>query len=216
MVPSRKYAGAWKESFAFEGKPSQPINKPGLDWFSNAIPVPTIPVPVPFEKDWPWLFFTMLADGTAPTDAKKFFCLLPCDWLSTVWTYSEQETENGPWVPFQYSMLADVITPTDAKIWNDLSGPVFCVLLGWAQPVLTPSKTWWRHQVEAFSALLSICAGNSPVPGKFPTQRPVTRSFDVYFDLCPDKRLSKQSWGWWFETLSHSLWRHRNGQKTGP
>ena len=69
---------------------------------------------------------------------------------------------------------------------------------------------WWRHQMETFSALLAICAGNSPVPGEFPTQRPVTRSFDVYFDLRPDKRLSKQSWGWWFETLSHSLWRHRN------
>ena len=71
-------------------------------------------------------------------------------------------------------------------------------------------NTWWRHQMETFSALLAICAGNSPVPGEFPTQRPVTRSFDVYFDLRPDKRLSKQSWGWWFETLSHSLWRHRN------
>ena len=47
-------------------------------------------------------------------------------------------------------------------------------------------------------------------PGEFPTQRPVTRSFDVYFDLCPNKRLSKQSWGWWFGTLSCSLWRHRN------
>ena len=70
--------------------------------------------------------------------------------------------------------------------------------------------TWWRHQMETFSALLAICAGNSPVPGEFPTQRPVTRSFHVYFDLRPDKRLSKHSWGWWFETLSHSLWRHRN------
>ena len=38
--------------------------------------------------------------------------------------------------------------------------------------------------METFSALLAICAGNSPVPGEFPTQRPVTRSFDVYFDLC--------------------------------
>ena len=66
--------------------------------------------------------------------------------------------------------------------------------------------------METLSALLAICAGNSPVPGEFPTQRPVTRSFDVYFDLRPDKRLSKQSWGWWFETLSHSLWRHRNVQ----
>ena len=69
---------------------------------------------------------------------------------------------------------------------------------------------WWRHQMETFSALLAICAGNSPVPGEFPTQRPVTRSFDVYFDLRPNKRLSKQSLGWWFETLSPPLWRHRN------
>ena len=65
--------------------------------------------------------------------------------------------------------------------------------------------------MEIFSALLAICAGNSPVTGEFPTQRPVTRSFDVYFDLRPNERLSKQWWGWWFETLSRSLWRHRNG-----
>ena len=44
-------------------------------------------------------------------------------------------------------------------------------------------KTWWRHQIETFSALLAICAGNSPVPGEFLAQRPVTRSFDVFFDL---------------------------------
>ena len=73
-----------------------------------------------------------------------------------------------------------------------------------------PWITWWRNQMETFSALLAICAGNSPVPGDFPTQRPVTRSFDVYFDMRPNKRLSKQSWGWWFETLSHPFWRHRN------
>ena len=69
---------------------------------------------------------------------------------------------------------------------------------------------WWRHQMETFSALLAICAGNSPVPGEFPAQRPVTRSFDLFFDLRPNKRLSKQSWGWWFETPSCPLWRHRN------
>ena len=74
--------------------------------------------------------------------------------------------------------------------------------------------TWWRHQMETFSALLALCAGNSPVPGEFPAQRPVTRSFDVFFDLCLNKRLSKQSWGWWFETLLCPLWRHCNEQKT--
>ena len=72
------------------------------------------------------------------------------------------------------------------------------------------SPTWWRHQMEKFSALLAISAGNSPVTCEFPTQRPVTRSFDVFFVLCLNKRLSKQSWGWWFETPSRSLWRHCN------
>ena len=61
------------------------------------------------------------------------------------------------------------------------------------------------------SVLLALCVGNSAVTGEFPSQRPVTRNFDVFFDLRLNKRLNKQSWGWWFETPSHSLWRHRNG-----
>ena len=69
--------------------------------------------------------------------------------------------------------------------------------------------------METFSALLAICAGNSPVPGEFSTQRPVTRSFDVFFDMRQNKRLSKQWWGWWFETLSRQLWRHLNRPKYG-
>ena len=64
--------------------------------------------------------------------------------------------------------------------------------------------------MEAFSALLALCAENSPVTGKFPAQRPVTRSFDVFFDLSLNKRLSKHSWRRWFETPSRSLWRHCN------
>ena len=39
------------------------------------------------------------------------------------------------------------------------------------------------HQMETFSALLALCAGNSPVNGEFPVQRPVTRSFGIFFDL---------------------------------
>ena len=70
--------------------------------------------------------------------------------------------------------------------------------------------SWWRHQMETFSALLALCEGNSSATGEFPSQRPVTRSFDVFFDLRLDKRLSKQSWGWRFETPSRSLWRHCN------
>ena len=70
--------------------------------------------------------------------------------------------------------------------------------------------SWWRHQMETLSALLALCAGNSPVTGEFPSQKPVTQSFDVFFHLCLNKRLSKQWWGWWFETPSRSLWCHCN------
>ena len=70
----------------------------------------------------------------------------------------------------------------------------------------TLNNSWWRHHMETFSALLAICTGNSPVPGEFPAQRPATRSFAIFFDLRLNNRLSKQLWGWWFETLSRPSW----------
>ena len=69
--------------------------------------------------------------------------------------------------------------------------------------------TWWRHQLETFSALLALCAGNSPVTGELSSQRPVTRSFDIWSLICA---WNKQPWGWWFETLSRSLWRLCNAE----
>ena len=79
-------------------------------------------------------------------------------------------------------------------------------------------KTGWRYKMSPWlmitssngniSALLAICAGNSPGTDEFPAYRPVTRSFDVFFDLRLNKRLSKHSWGWLFETLPCPLWRH--------
>ena len=46
-------------------------------------------------------------------------------------------------------------------------------------------NSWWRHQMETFSALLALCAGNSPVTGEFPSQRPMTRNFDAFFWSAP-------------------------------
>ena len=64
--------------------------------------------------------------------------------------------------------------------------------------------------METFPALLAICAGNSQVTSEFPAQRPVVWSFDVFFNLRLNKRLNKQSGGWWFESPLHPLWRHSN------
>ena len=63
----------------------------------------------------------------------------------------------------------------------------------------------WKH----FPRYCHLC-GEVTSPGEFPAQRPLTRSFCVFFDLCLIKRLSKHSRGWWFETLSRLLWRHCN------
>ena len=95
----------------------------------------------------------------------------------------------------------------------------------WKDRIYIETWTWMRSArqlfgmkenmmtswMETFSALLAIFAGNSPVTGEFPSQRPVTQSFDVFFRLRLNKRLRKQSWGRWFERPSRSLWRHCNG-----
>ena len=91
-------------------------------------------------------------------------------------------------------------------ITNQNKARTMCIAFDIYFAFSSPSETWWRHQMGTFSALLAICAGNSPVTGELP----VTRSFDVSFDMRVNKRLNKQSWGWWFETPSSSLWSHCN------
>ena len=73
---------------------------------------------------------------------------------------------------------------------------------------------WWRHQMETVSALLALCEGNPPVIGGFPSQRDSNAGFDVFFNVCLNKRLNKQTKRWWFETPSFSLWHHRNFHST--
>ena len=74
--------------------------------------------------------------------------------------------------------------------------------------LLPANITWWHHQMETFSALLALCAGNWMVSDEFPSQRPVTRSFNVFFDPHLNKRLSKELRRRWFETPLPPLWRH--------
>ena len=114
---------------------------------------------------------------------------------------------------FKYCNVLSCIFSVSFYISTDIHPFMHVYTTVWyAQFQRTLRFVWWRHQMETFSALLAFCAGNSPVPGEFPAQRPVTRSFDVFVDLRLNKRLSKQWWGWWFETSSCSLWRHCNGR----
>ena len=75
----------------------------------------------------------------------------------------------------------------------------------WGQAVHDDVIKWKR-----FPRYWPFVWGIHRSPVNSPHKRPVTRSFDVFFDLCLNKRLSRQLWGWWFETTSCSLWRHCN------
>ena len=76
--------------------------------------------------------------------------------------------------------------------------------------VIKGATPWWRHQMETFSALLALCAGNSPVTGEVPHKGQWRGSLMFSLIGALNNRLSKQSWDWWFETPSRSLLRHCN------
>ena len=78
-------------------------------------------------------------------------------------------------------------------------------------------KNQFQNVVCEMTSILSrgddckmICEGNASVPGGSPSQRPVTRIFDVFIDKRLKKRLSKQARCRWFETPWCSLWRNCN------
>ena len=88
-----------------------------------------------------------------------------------VWPYCQ----NWPWV---LSFELHFLTPKTLE------------LTGLRGINLTILNTWWLHQMETFSTLLAFCEGNSPVTGCL-----------MFSLICAlKKQLSKQSWGWWFET----------------
>ena len=109
----------------------------------------------------------------------------------------------GKWIIISIRNII-ITLPTDKRHFCALFYAAWCLLhhsLSWCKSwhtylLGTCLTTWWRHQMEAFSALLGLCVGNSPVTGELPSQRPVTRSFDGFFDLRPNKRFSKQSRRW--------------------
>ena len=82
--------------------------------------------------------------------------------------------------------------------------------LNWNQWLPEKCRTTWWREMETFSALLALCEGNPPATGGFPSQRPATRRFGVFFDRRSNKRSSKQSRHGRFETPWCSLWRHCN------
>ena len=111
----------------------------------------------------------------------------------------------------QLCILHALLKVTSVAFNNQTPAPETLI---WLHREIDYTYIWWRHQIKTFSALLALCAGNSPATGEFPSQRPVTRRFAIFFDLRLNARLSKQSRRPWFETLSRSLWGRCNTSAT--
>ena len=102
----------------------------------------------------------------------------PCDWFFFIVIHIQQKINLNVFhfqqrihLPFLAHLM---MTSSNGNIFR-VTGPLSGEFTG----------HWW-------------IPGNSPVTGEFPAQRPAMRSFDVFFDLHLNVRLSKQSWGWWF------------------
>ena len=113
---------------------------------------------------------------------------------------------------------------TGSKLWvtsgNDFYQAIIQWRLIWTQPTSVCSNiqssiilrmgSWWRHLMEHFPRYWPLVRGIHAVTGEFSSQRPVTRSFDAFFDLHLKRRLNEPSTRRWSETPSRSLWRHYN------
>ena len=76
---------------------------------------------------------------------------------------------------------------------------------------------WYLAHIMMTSSNGNIFSVTGPLCGKFTGHRWISphkgqwRGALMFSLICAlNKRMSKQSWGWWFETPSHSLRRHYN------
>ena len=129
--------------------------------------------------------------------------------LSSTFWYLMASQCMGSDIPFQFNCSPISHKYQTSKRQDFKYIGYLMVVIGIDQPQTVPFSSW-RHQMETFSTLLVICAGNLPVTSEFPARGPVTRRFDVFFDLRLNRRLSKQWQGWWFETPSRPLRRQCN------
>ena len=90
----------------------------------------------------------------------------------------------------------------------------FAVAVSWGYDIDHLRNEWWRHQMEKNCRVTGHLCGEFTGHRWIPhTKASDAESFDVFFDLRMNKRLSKQSWGWRFETPSCSLWHNCNGMR---
>ena len=122
--------------------------------------------------------------------------IIQCYWNSAPWHFD-----------FTTYLIVVLICKSISITWYaNLYNIVTIAVYGY---ILNCSHMMTSSNGNIFRVTGPLC-GEFTGPGEFPTQRPVTRSFDVFFDLRLNKRLSKQPWGWWFETPSWSFWRQCN------
>ena len=111
-----------------------------------------------------------------------------------VFAFSDQATPNS---------CTDIRAPIEHRFMSYRTNTPASLIARFMGPTWGPSGADGSMMTSSNGNIFLVTGplcGEFTGPGEFPAQRPVTRSFDVFLDLHPNKRLSKQWWDWWFET----------------
>ena len=131
----------------------------------------------------------------------------PCpSFLCSVWPLYDLDSTLSPWPPDLVILEVPLSGSFTAQDFNQYPGPWNC--MAWCTrtgPELAKIMMTSSNE-DIFHITVRLCG---EFTSEFSTQRPVTQSFDVFFDLRLNKQLNKQ-WGWWFGMTSRPLWRDCN------
>ena len=129
------------------------------------------------------------------------FCcaLLCCSYIISSCEFTAETDRSSGWQPwYSLEMLKLVFNVPSEYQGCHPDDPLVSVVRDSTQRYFTGNEVniwlsqcqrckdnaWWCHQMETISALLALCAGNPPVTGKFPSQRPMTRSYILFSLIC--------------------------------
>ena len=139
------------------------------------------------NRSWPGVAICRHRTGSTLAQIMTCYLMAPSHCLNQRWLLIIE----GMWHSHQSNFTASAQSIILCVLCGEFENHTFKITTTYHRRHCVKQTPWWRHPMETFSALPAICAGNSPVTGEFPAQRPVTRSFDVFFDLRLNKRLSK-------------------------
>ena len=138
---------------------------------------------------------------TKTTKISKLPCSVQKEWIKSIHKLFIKENNSWGYLLWHHRHLA----PDTNEVNSGHDGSHYCSCPN-LQMLPHDDVITWKH----LSLDWPFVRGTHRSPVNSPNKGQWRGAFDVFFDLRVNKQLNKQSWGWWFETLSRPLWRQCN------